>query len=160
MKDKIEDFLIHQTALKKTSKETYRNKLLKFSSFFNGKVDVVEKDFLNIFKTDWFNGLKLSTQNLYKKIVRGFMKHLGLNHENIKTIREDPEFIKIEDLPTKEEINNLLNNMPRTMDRCLLMIFLEGLRLNEARNVRIKDIVDKRTHMIINVKISKLEYII
>ena len=122
MEDKIEDFLMHQTALKKSSKDTYRNKLLKFARFFDGKVDVVEKDFLNVFETSWFNELKLSTQNLYKKIVRGFMKHLGLKYENIKTIREDPEFIKLEELPTKQEIEKLLDNMPRTMDRCLLMI--------------------------------------
>lgn len=155
MQDKINDFLLHQTSLKQSSKETYRNKLLKFLSVLDKEDHYAEKDILNIFETDWFKNLKIPTQNLYKKVVRLFFKHLGLKYEYIKTINHDPEFVRIEDLPTKEEINALLDNMPRAMDRCLVMVFLEGLRLNEARNVRIGDIVDKKTHMIIYITVSK-----
>lgn len=155
MQDKINDFLLHQTSLKQSSKETYRNKLLKFLSVLDKEDHYTEKDILNIFETDWFKNLKIPTQNLYKKVVRLFLKYLGLKYEYIKTINYDPEFVRIEDIPTKEEINVLLDNMPRAMDRCLIMVFLEGLRLNEARNVRIKDIVDKKTHMIIYITVSK-----
>lgn len=51
--------------------------------------------------------------------------------------------MKKEDLPTKEELKSLLDNMSRTMDKCLVMIFLEGLRINEACNIRLEDIVDR-----------------
>ncbi len=155
MQDKINDFILHQTSLKQSSKETYRNKLLKFLSVLDKEDHYTEKDILNIFETDWFKNLKIPTQNLYKKVVRLFFKHLGLKYEYIKTINHDPEFVRIEDIPTKEEINALLDNMPRAMDRCLVMVFLEGLRLNEARNVRIRDVVDKKTHMIIYITVSK-----
>ena len=157
MKDKINDFILHQTSLKDSSKETYRNKLLRFLSILDKEEQFTEKDILSVFETDWFKTLKITTQNLHKKIVRLFLKHLGLKYDYIKTINHDPEFVRIEDIPTKEEINKLLNNMPRAMDRCLVMVFLEGLRLNEARNVKIKDIVDKHTHMIIYVTVSKSE---
>lgn len=155
MKDKINDFLLHQTALKQSSKETYRNKLIKFLSVLDNEERFTEKEILSIFESDWFKDLKIPTQNLYKKVVRLFLKHLGLKYDYIKTINHDPEFVRIEDIPTKEEINALLDNMPRAMDRCLVMVFLEGLRLNEARNVKIKDIVDKKTHMIIYITVSK-----
>ena len=155
MESKIKDFLLHQTSLKQSSKETYRHKLLKFLSVLDMEEEFTEKDILNIFESEWFRNLKIPTQNLYKKVVRLFLKHLGLKYDYIKTINHDPEFVRIEELPTKEEINKLLDNMPRAMDRCLLMVFLEGLRLNEARNVKIKDIVDKETHMIIYITVSK-----
>lgn len=155
MQDKINDFLLHQTSLKQSSKETYRNKLLKFLSVLDKEDHYTKKDILNVFETDWFKNLKIPTQNLYKKVVRLYLKHLGLKYEYIKTINHDPEFVRIEDIPTKEEINALLDNMPRAMDRCLVMVFLEGLRLNEARNVRIRDVVDKKTHMIIYITVSK-----
>lgn len=155
MEDQINDFLLKQTALKQSSKKTYRNKLLKFLSVLNKEEHFTEKDILNVFETDWFKDLKITTQNLYKKVVRLFLKDLRLEYEYIKTINHDPEFVRVEDIPTKEEINALLDNMPRAMDRCLVMVFLEGLRLNEARNVKIKDVVDKETHMIIYVTVSK-----
>jgi len=152
---KINNFLLHQTSLKQSSKDTYRNKLLKFFSELNKEDNYTERDILNVFESDWFKSLKIPTQNLYKKVVRLFLKHFELKYDYIKTINDDPEFVRIEDIPTKEEINKLINNMPRAMDRCLLMVFLEGLRLNEARNVKIRDIVDKETHMIIYITVSK-----
>ncbi len=155
MEAKIKDFLLHQTSLKQSSKETYRYKLLKFLSVLDEEEAFSEKDILSIFESEWFRNLKIPTQNLYKKVVRLFLKHLGLKYDYIKTINHDSEFVRIEDIPTKGEINSLLNNMPRAMDRCLVMVFLEGLRLNEARNVKLKDIVDKETHMIIYVTVSK-----
>ena len=155
MKDKINDFLLHQTSLKQSSKETYRNKLLKFFSELNKEDHYTEKDILNVFESDWFKSLKITTQNLYKKVVRLFLKHFELKYDYIKTINDDPESVRIEDIPTKDEINALIDNMPRAMDRCLVMVFLEGLRLNEARNVKIRDIVDKETHMIIYITVSK-----
>ena len=155
MEFNINNFLLHQTSLKQSSKDTYRNKLLKFFSELNNEDHFTEKDILNVFESDWFKSLKIPTQNLYKKVVRLFLKYLGLKYDYIKTINDDPEFVRIEDIPTKEEINKLINNMPRAMDRCLLMLFLEGFRLNEARNVKIKDIVDKETHMIIYITVSK-----
>lgn len=155
MKDKINDFLLHLTSLKQSSKETYRNKLLKFLSTLDKEDHYTKTDILNAFENNWFKNLKGPTQNLYKTVLRLFLKHLGLEYEYIKMIKYDPEFVRINDMPTKEEINSLLDNMPRAMDRCLVMTFLEGLRLNEARNVKIKDIVDKETHMVIYITVSK-----
>ena len=155
MEDKINVFLLHQTSLKESSKETYRNKLLRFFNGSDNLIQINKNDILTVFESKWFKTLENTTQNLYKTVLRAFLKHFKLEYEYIKSIKIDRDFVRIEDMPTKEEINALLNNMPRAMDRCLVMVFLEGLRLNEARNVRIRDVVDKKTHMIIYITVSK-----
>ena len=152
---KINDFLLHQTSLKESSKETYRNKLLRFFNGSNNPNQINKNAILTVFESKWFKALENTTQRLYKTVLRAFLKHYELEYEYIKSIKSDRDFVRIEDIPTKEEINALLDNMHRAMDRCLVMIFLEGLRLNEARNVRIRDIVDKETHMIIYITVSK-----
>lgn len=155
MEDKINKFLLHQTSLKETSKETYRNKLFRFFNGLDNSNQINKNDILTVFESKWFKALENTTQNLYKAVLRAFLKHFNLEYEYIKSIKIDRDFVRIEDIPTKEEINTLLDNMPRAMDRCLVMVFLEGLRLNEARNVKIRDIVDKKTHMIIYITVSK-----
>lgn len=155
MKTKINDFLLHQTSLKESSLKTYKQKLLTFAHFVGSKAEFTKHDILLFFKSKKFNMLKPSTQNLYKNILRQFLKFLKMEYEFIKLQRHDPELIKKEDLPTKQEITKLLENMHRAMDKCVVMVFLEGLRLGEACNVKLADVVNRKTHMIIYVQISK-----
>ena len=155
MKNKINNFLLHQTSLKESSLNTYKHKLLKFAHFLDHKAEFTEYDVLAFLNSHEFKHLKISTQNLYKIILRQFLKFLNMNYEIVKLQRFEPESIQKEELPTKEEIQQLLDNMPRAIDKCLVMIFLEGLRVNEARNVRLGDVVNRETHMVIYVKITK-----
>lgn len=155
MKEQIKSFLLHENSLKATSLKTYENKLLKLALFLNFNPDFSESDILKFFNTGEFQQLKISTQNLYKIIIRQFLKFLKLDPTFIKLKRFEQDPIKKEDLPTKEELSQLLNNMTRTMDKCLVMIFLEGLRVNEARHVKLEDIINKETHMVIHIRVSK-----
>ena len=155
MKEKIKNFLLSETSLQESSKDNYRSKLCKLAGFLEHDPDFTEQDVLRFFNSKDFKALEISTRNLYKTVIRQFLKFLGMNHELIKLQRYEPDIIKKEDLPTKREINQLLEGMHRVMDKCLLMIFLEGLRLNEARNVQIRDVVNRETHMVIHVRVSK-----
>jgi len=155
MRYKVKEFLLSRTNLKELSKRTYRFVLNKFIDSIDNREEIIKQDVLDFFNTKYFKSLSIATQNIYKQSIRLFLKSLKKDYDYIKKKRTEDVKIRKEDLPTKREINKLLQNLDRTMDRCLVMIFLEGIRLNEARNIKLKDIIDKNTHMIIWIWESK-----
>jgi len=156
MKEKIDHYLLTQTALKESTKRNYRYKLLNFAKFLDYKNDFDINDVLLFLNSKSFKEVKVSTQNFYKNILRKFLEYLGMDTSTIKNVRDDYEFVRKEDLLTKKEFERYLNNINRVDYRCMVMIFYEGgPRINEIRNVKLKDIVDKKTHYVIHISVSK-----
>ncbi len=151
----IDDFLYEATNLKDYTKQYYRRILANFTEFLGNKNSFSKKHVLMYLNSDSFRALKNSSQNTYKMVIKRFLQYLDKSHDFIKLKKLPKTKINPEALPTTDEINIILNNMTRAMDKCLLMILLEGLRNFEAINVRIGDITDKGTHMIIYVQESK-----
>lgn len=156
MKDLINDFILHQTSLKERSKKSYYYKLLGLAAFLNFKNDFNENDILLYLNSKEFKKLEISTQNNYKYIIRKFMKFLKMDYEIVQSIRYEAEFVRKENLITKDEIEKFLNNLSKLEYKAIVILLYEcGPRVSELVNIRLKDIVDKGTHYVIYLTVSK-----
>jgi integrase len=164
MRQKINNFLLQETGIKKSSKKAYKYRLLKFARFLDFKEEFNKKDILRFLnkakfgrnKDKFFEDLKIRSQNLYIYILRKFLRYLNKDFEYLKPKKPDPQTVRRRDLLTPKEIKLALSDLKQEWEKCMFMLFLEGgIRLSELRHIKIGDIEDKGTHHVIWIEESK-----
>jgi len=154
MEDPILIYIKAMNHLKLNTKSYYLNALRSMNNYLRN--DFSKDKILKYFNSEPFLALKPTSQNLYKRVLKGFLVYRSQEVEYIKETREIKKRINRESLPTKGEINTILKELGSEMDRCIFILFCEsGCRISELTHAKIKHLYNKTTHYTIYIPESK-----
>jgi len=159
-KDLVEEYIFKE--LNNYNKLTKKSHINSINSFFSvhKKPSFNEQDILTYLNSPEFNALSPSSQNLYKLHLKRFFRWYGIKNifleNNIKKRREKQKQIRKEDLISLREVRKMLKNTNDTQSKCLIILMYETAgRIDEIRNVRIRDIAHYESYASIFFRVSK-----
>ena len=156
MHTKIDEYINSLIHLKPKSKAMYRYALIAMIPSLRD--DFRKPSVLAYLNSAMFKRMKVSSQNIYKIVLRMFLEYHSAEFEYIKLGRELKKRINRESLPTKADINLILKKLTSEVDRSMFILFCEsGCRISEIINIKLQHVYNKTTHYIIFIPESKTE---
>ncbi len=142
----------------KQRKESCRNHNKDFTLKNNNINLLTEQDIKDFLDSDWWNNLAGGTQKTHANRIKNYFKYSErkdlLNLIPTKFKRKTEKLSNI-DMITKEDLDQILNYC-NLKYRTLFMVLYDGaLRIDEALNIRKKDIKFHRGHTILKIAKSK-----
>lgn len=134
----IQEFLAEQTQLKQSSLKQYRSILgLLFERLRTTPKNVTKREMLEFFNSEKFQNYSVAYQNNLKIIIQKFFKWMGKETSYIKQVKEVETKIDPNIILTKDQVNTLLSHMT-VQEQAMVMVLMEGLRVSEMINLRLK----------------------
>lgn len=161
IKASIEDFFFEEmSTYTPNSKKAHRTAINNFFSIIrNNNSGFTKRDILVYLNSKEFNELNPSTQNTYKRHLKKFFRWYGIDDvflDKIKKRREKLKEFRKEDLVSFRDIRKMLKNTDNSQYKCLTILTYESAgRIDEIRNIRIKDISHYESYASIFLYISK-----
>jgi len=153
-------FLEEQTHLKSTTIKIYEGIINKLGEFidYNDRFTII--DVRNYLNSEVFNSLQISSQNTYKQKLKPFLSWKGFKEKDILPLLKKRKMMKKtinkSDLLTRDEIRQILKEMRRPIDKCVLMMLLESkARKSELIDLKMKDVTFYDSHVMMYVRVSK-----
>ncbi len=138
--------------------EGWRSRNKDFSLKHNNIALFTEQDIKDFLNSKWWNNLSSSTQKMHLNRIKKYLKFSERNNlVNLlpKKINGKVKNLSKNDLINRDDLKQILKNC-NLQYRTLIMIIYEGaLRINEALNIRRKDIKFNSGYVILKISESK-----
>lgn len=120
-----------------------------------------KQDILRYLNSEKLKRLEISTQNLYKRLLKKFFSWYGIDRTFLQKIKKQKEPIKEirkSDLVSLKDVKLMLENIDNLQYKCLIILNYEtACRINEIRHIKIEDITQYEQYANVFLGVSKTQ---
>lgn len=148
-------FVEEQTQLKPSSQYHYKYVLSLLFRYLNTDPEHVSKsDVLAFLNSEKFKNYEVSSQNNMKIILKRFLEWYGKDASYIKLVNDVDTKLDPKIILSRNQLKTLLAHM-NAMDKAIIMVLFEGLRVSELINLKIKHFTAEGESGVLYVTVSK-----